>query len=76
MLIINQIPEMKDMSVNARVIAVHVPSMKEWYRTGNFTGSGNASFVSVRFDNGQERQGVPLKEVRLVKRPRFCTDDI
>lgn len=76
MLIINQIPEMKDMSVNARLIAVHVPRMKEWYRTGNVTSTGNPSFVSVRFDNGQERQRVPLREVRLVKRPRFCTGDI
>ena len=78
MLIIDQVPEMKDISVNARVIAVHVSRMKEWYRAGNVIGFHRrlSSYVSIRFDDGQQRDWVPLREVRLVKRPRFCTDDI
>ena len=74
-LIIDKEPEKWEISVNASVIAVHNPNMKEWYRTGtvmNTTTSEMGEFlVSVRFDNGDLRL-VPLPQLRLVKRPRFC----
>ena len=73
-LIIDKIPEMKEVSVNARVIAVQ--TKKFWYRTGNVTGISGPSFVSVRFDDGKRRRLVPLNEIRLVKRPRFCMENI
>lgn len=74
-LIIDKAVEMKDISVNSRVIAVHKPHMPEWYRTGtvtNATVSSSRRYVSVKFDNGDQRFRVPLKELRLVKRPVFC----
>ena len=75
-LIIDKIPKMKDFSLNASVIAVHKPKMPEWYRTGivNVIASRNFS-VSVRFNDGQQRW-VPLNELRLVKRPRFCGNNM
>ena len=75
-LIIDKIPEMKEVSVNARVIAVQNTAHKEWYRTGNVTRIVGTSLVSVRFDDGKPRKWVPLNELRLVKRPRFCMDNI
>ena len=75
MLVIDKIPEMKDISVNSQVIAVHVPRMKEWYRAGTVTGT-DGSFVSVKFKNGQRRDRVPLNELRLVNRPRVCLDRV
>ena len=75
-LIIDKIPEMKDITLNASVIAVHKPDKLEWYRTGIVTViSSRTSSVSVRFDDGQQRW-VPIKELRLVKRPRFCTNNM
>ena len=75
-LVIDKIPEMKDISVNSSVIAVHKPSMQEWYRAGNVTGTNeHLSLVTVRFKNGDQRL-VPLKELRLVKRPKFCVDRV
>ena len=75
-LIIDKIPEMKDITLNASVIAVYRPHMSEWYRTGIATAIlSRTSSVSVRFDNG-ERRRVPVNELRLVKRPRFCTNNI
>ena len=75
-LIIDQVPEMKDLSINARVIAVFQRSHQNWYRTGTITGFWRSRHVSIRFDNGQQRKKVPLREVRLVRRPRFCADYI
>jgi len=71
-LVIDKIPQMKDISVNSRVIAVHIPGRKEWYRTGTVTGTDGSSFVSVKFRNGQRRRWIPLNELRLVNRPRVC----
>ena len=74
-LIIDKEPEKREISVNTSVIAVHKPAMPEWYRTGivmNTATSKMGEFlVSVRFDNGHVRL-VPLQQLRLVKRPRFC----
>ncbi|CAH3178976.1 unnamed protein product, partial [Porites lobata] len=74
-LIIDKKPEKREISVNASVIAVHDPKMKEWYRTGtviNTAASEMGEFLaSVRFDNGDLRL-VPIRQLRLVKRPRFC----
>ena len=76
MLVIDKIPEMKEISVNSTVIAVHKPSIQEWYRAGNVTGSNERlSPVHVRFKNGDQRL-VPLKELRSVKRPKFCVDRV
>ena len=75
-LVIEKIPEMKEMSVNSSVIAVHKPSMPEWYRTGNVTGiNDRSSFVYIRFKNG-DKKWVPLNELRLMKRPKFCVDSV
>ena len=68
-------PEKRKISVNTSVIAVHNPKMKEWYRTGTVMNTATSQMdeflVSVRFDNGDLRL-VPLQQLRLVKRPRFC----
>ena len=75
-LVIDKIPEMKEMSVNSSVIAVHKPSMEEWYRAGNVTGTNERlSLVNVRFKNG-DRRLVPLNQLRSVKRPTFCVDRV
>ena len=76
MLVIDKIPQMKDIFVNSRVIAVHRTDKKEWYRTGTVTGTDGSSFVSVKFHNGQQRHWIPLKELRLVNRPRICVDRV
>ena len=75
-LVIDKIPEMKEISVNSSVIAVHKPRMQEWYRAGNVTGTNERlSLVHVRFKNGDQRW-VPLNQIRSVKRPKFCLDRI
>ena len=75
-LVIDKIPEMKEMSVNSSVIAVHKPSMEEWYRAGNVNGTNERlSLVHVRFKNG-DRRLVPLNQLRSVKRPTFCVDRV
>ena len=75
-LIIDKIPEMKGITLNASVIAVHRLRKPEWYRTGIVTAiSPRNSSVLVRFDNRQTRP-VLLSELRLVKRPRFCKNNI
>ena len=71
-LIIDKIPD--KVSVDERVIAVHNPDMPEWYRTGTVK-SINIGTALVKFDNGDERSA-ELKELRSVKRPRVCMDNI
>ena len=76
MLLIDKIPEMKEVSVNSSVIAVHKYSMPEWYRAGNVTGTNERlSLVTVRFKNGDQKW-VRLNQLRLVKRPKFCVDRV
>ena len=72
-LIIDKEPEKREISVNTSVIAVHKPAMPEWYRTGTVinTATSEMGEFSVRFDNGDLRL-VPLQQLCLVKRPRFC----
>ena len=75
-LVIDKISDMKEISVNSSVIAVHRSDMPEWFRAGNVTGTrGRLSFVTVRFKNGDQKQ-VPLNQLRLVKRPKFCVDSV
>ena len=75
-LVIDKISDMKEISVNSSVIAVHRPDMPEWYRAGNVTGTNeHLSLVTVRFKNGDQKQ-VPLNQLRLVKRPKFCLDRV
>ena len=75
-LVIDKIPEMKEISVNSSVIAVHRPDRPEFFRAGNVTGTNERlSFVTVRFKNGHQRW-VPANQLRLVKRPKFCVDSL
>ena len=75
-LVIDKLPKMKEISVNSSVIAVHKPGMPEWYRAGNVTGTNERlSLVQVRFKN-RDKRWVPLKKLRLVKRPKFCVDRV
>ena len=76
MLVIDKIPEMKEISVNSSVIAVHKRFFGEWYRAGNVAGTNERlSLVYVRFKNVSQRW-VPLNKLRLVKRPKFCVDGV
>ena len=75
-LVIDKISDMKEISVNSSVIAVHRPDKPEWYRAGNVTGTNEGlSLVTVKFKNG-DQQWVPLNQLRLVKRPKFCVDRV
>ena len=76
-LIIDKIPD--KVSVDERVIAVHKSNKPEWYRTGSVKSTGtanNGKFQAlVKFDNGYERLA-ELNQIRSVKRPRVCIDNI
>ena len=75
-LVIDKISDMKEISVNSSVIAVHRPDRPEWFRAGNVTGTNERlSFVTVRFKNGDQKW-VRLNQLRLVKRPKFCVDSV
>ena len=75
-LVIDKISDMKEISVNSPVIAVHRPDMPEWFRAGNVTGTNERlSVATVRFKNG-DHKWVPLNQLRLVKRPKFCVDSV
>ena len=75
-LIIDRIPEMKDITVNSPVIAQHRDDHPGWYRTGTVKRTQGSDFVLVKFDNGKLTKWVSLENLRLVKRPRFCVDNI
>ena len=72
MLIIDKVPSIGDVPPNSPVIANQFSDRKQ-YRTGNTTGLFDDSSVYVRFDDGEEKV-VPLRRVRLVSRPLFCSD--
>ena len=74
-LILDAVPEMKDISFNSSVIARQHTHLPKRYRTGNVVGFPSSSLVSVKFDDG-ETHSVLLKHLRLVNRPRFCVNDI
>ena len=79
-LIIDKKPLKEDIIVNSPVIAQHRPNNPEWYRTGTVKGTvkgtSDSASVSVKFDNEKLPKVVRLKNLRLVKRPRFCVDNI
>ena len=71
-LIIDQTPKINDISANSSVIA-NQRKDPNWFRTGTAIRISGNSMVIVKFDDG-ETKGVPLERVRLVSRPRFCSD--
>ena len=76
MLILDTVPEMKDISINSSVIARQHPTKEpDRYRSGIVVGFPSDSLVSVKFDDG-ETLFVLLKYLRLVNRPGFCVNDI
>ena len=76
LLVIDKISDMKEISVNSSVIAVHRPDRPEWYLACNVTGTNEPlSIVTVRFKNGDQKW-VRLNQLRLVKRPKFCVDSV
>jgi len=74
-LILDTIPNKKDISVNSSVIARHKQSHPEWYRSGTVVDFSGTAFASVQFDNN-EKSWVRFKNLRLVKRPHFCVNDV
>lgn len=68
----DEVPSIGDVPPNSPVIANQF-SDRKWYRTGYTTGPFNDFYVYVRFDDGEEKV-VPLRRVRLVSRPLFCSD--
>ncbi|XP_078348103.1 sushi, von Willebrand factor type A, EGF and pentraxin domain-containing protein 1-like isoform X1 [Oculina patagonica] len=75
-LIIDKVPSMEDITVNSPVIAEHRTDQPRWYRSGTVKGTSGSAFVSVEFDDGKLTKWVRLENLRLVKRPRFCVDNI
>ncbi|XP_067016844.1 CUB and sushi domain-containing protein 1-like isoform X2 [Acropora muricata] len=71
-LVVDKTPKMTDISVGSRVIAVHRRTHKEWYKNGIVIRTSSSIYVLVRFNSGTMRW-VPMEELRLEKRPRFCT---
>ena len=71
-LIVDKTPKMTDIPVGSRVIGVHKQKHKEWYKTGTVVRTSGSIYAYVRFKSGTARW-VPLRELRLEKRPRFCT---
>ena len=69
-LIVDETPKMIDILVGSRVIGVHRREHKEWYQAGTVIRTGS-NYAYVRFNSGTERW-VPPRELRLVRRPRFC----
>ena len=72
-LILDTIPELKDISINSSVIAKS--SIAERYRSGTVLGFPSATSVFVKFDDGETKE-VLFEDLRLVKRPRFCVNYI
>ena len=75
LIIDDKISDMKNVAVNATVIAQHRRDHPEWYQTGTVIGTWGTSFVTVKFDDGVTKW-VRLENLRLVKRPRFCVDNM
>ena len=71
-LVVDKTPKMTDISVGSRVIGVHKRIHQEWYRNGVVIRTSSSNYAYVRFNSGTKRW-VQLRELRLEKRPRFCT---
>ena len=69
-LIADEIPKIIDILVGSRVIGVHKRAHKEWYHAGTVIRM-SSPYAYVRFNSGRERWVLP-RELRLVRRPRFC----
>ena len=74
-LILDTVPKMKDISINSSVIAFQIANEPDRYRSGTVVGFPSATSVSVKFDDDKTSL-VLLKYLRLVKRPRFCVNNI
>lgn len=74
-LILDKIPNKKDISVNSSVIARHRESIPEWYRSGTVVGFSGTAYASVKFDDDKEAW-VKFENLRLVRRPHFCVNDM
>lgn len=72
-LILDTIPKLKDISINSSVIAKS--NIPERYSSGTVTHFPSATSVFVKFDDGENKK-VLFEDLRLVKRPRFCVNDI
>ena len=75
-LILDEVPLMKDIAINSPVIAQQTHK-SDWYRTGNVTAKSGSDFVRVKFDgltkfNNKHEKWVKLENLRLMKRPSFC----
>ncbi|XP_067016833.1 sushi, von Willebrand factor type A, EGF and pentraxin domain-containing protein 1-like isoform X2 [Acropora muricata] len=71
-LVVDKTPKMTDISVGSRVIGVHKPTHTEWYKNGTVIRTWGSTYAYVRF-NSTTRRWVRPRELRLEKRPRFCT---
>ena len=71
-LVVDKTPKITDISVGSRVIAVHSRRHKEWYKSGTVILTHSSNYAFVRFNSGTVRWVSPT-ELRLEKRPRFCS---
>ena len=71
-LVVDKTPKLTEISVGSRVIGVHKQKHKEWYKNGTVIRTSSSNYAYVRF-NSRTKRWVPLRELRLEKRPRFCT---
>ena len=74
-LILDTVSKMKDISINSHVIALQRSDLPGRYRSGTVLGYPSPTVASVKFDDGETKL-VLLEYIRLVKRPRFCLNDI
>ena len=72
-LILDTVPKLRDISINSLVIAKS--DLPQRYRSGTVVGFRSESLVSVKFDDGVPNL-VLLEDLRLVKRPRFCVNEM
>lgn len=74
-LILDKIPNKKDISVNSSVIARHSERNPEWYRSGTAVDFSGTAYASVKFDDDKVAW-VTFENLRLVRRPHFCVNDM
>lgn len=74
-LIIDKIPEKKELLIERRVIASHNIVHPEWFRSGTVDKVYTFGFVKIIFDDkevGFFSIKNELNKIRLVRRPIFC----